>query len=79
MARAHAQGTLRPDVTAADLGPLLMMVAASFEITRTISPDLWRRYFALLVDGLRVGSPTPLPGPAPSHEDIDAAMCAARG
>ena len=74
VARAHAQGTLRADVTAPDLGPLLMMVAASFEVTRTIAPNLWRRYFTLVIDGLRVGSTTPLPGPAPSHEDIEAAL-----
>lgn len=79
VARAHTQGTLRPDATAADLGPLLMMVATSSALTRTVSPDLWRRYLAVLLDGLRAGSPTPLPGPAPSHEDIDTAMRAAHG
>ncbi|MFC5290167.1 TetR/AcrR family transcriptional regulator [Actinokineospora guangxiensis] len=71
VARAQAQGTVRPDVTGPDLGPILLMVAATFDIA---PPNLWRRYLTLALDGLRAGSTTPLPGPVPSHEDIDAAM-----
>ncbi|UVS81648.1 TetR/AcrR family transcriptional regulator [Actinokineospora sp. UTMC 2448] len=74
VARAQAQGTIRPDVTGADLGPLMTMLGASFDLTRHIAPDLWRRYFTLLLDGLRLGPPTPLPVASPSHDDIHEAM-----
>jgi AcrR family transcriptional regulator len=51
VARAHEQGALRPDVTDADLPILQLMVAAITE--NSGRPDLWRRYLAVLVEGLR--------------------------
>ncbi|MGW5052975.1 TetR/AcrR family transcriptional regulator [Actinokineospora sp. NPDC004072] len=74
VARAQAQGTLRPDITGADLGPLMSALGAIFDLTRPIAPDLWRRYFTLLLDGLRTGAPTPLPGASPHYDDLRKAM-----
>jgi hypothetical protein len=33
------------------------------DATRDVEPQFWQRYLALLVDGLRAGSATPLPRP----------------
>ncbi|CRK59625.1 Transcriptional regulator, TetR family [Alloactinosynnema sp. L-07] len=74
VSRAKEQGALRPDFEAPDIGPLLIMVAASAELTRAIDPDLWRRYLTMLLDGIRAGCSSPLRIDAPTHEQMDQAM-----
>jgi len=49
--RAKAQGALRPDMQPWDLPMVQLMVAPS--PTTPGTPDLWRRYLRLLLDGLR--------------------------
>jgi AcrR family transcriptional regulator len=53
-ARAQADGHLRADVVPTDFPMLLRMIAAVAEFTREVRPELWRRYLAILLDGLRV-------------------------
>ncbi|GAA3433772.1 TetR/AcrR family transcriptional regulator [Kutzneria kofuensis] len=66
LARAQEQGSVRPDLAAADLPRLLAMVAATIPFDDRAG---WRRYLVLLADLLR-GTPTgPLP-PLPA-EDAD--------
>jgi AcrR family transcriptional regulator len=50
--RAKQQGKLRADFDAGDVAVLHAMVAAAVRETSALSPDLWRRYFGLIVDGL---------------------------
>jgi AcrR family transcriptional regulator len=51
MARARAQGAMRADATTDDLS---LMMCGLGPVIRTIpSPDAWRRYVALMLDGLR--------------------------
>lgn len=50
--RAKKQGKLRADFDASDVAVLHAMVAAAVRETSALSPDLWRRYFGLVVDGL---------------------------
>jgi AcrR family transcriptional regulator len=50
--RAKQQGKLRADFDPGDVPVLHAMVAAAVRETHAISPDLWRRYFGLIVDGL---------------------------
>lgn len=64
--RAKAAGALREDFDHHDLPLIQMMVAAVADVTRDVDPEAWRRYFALLLDGLRPGAATPLP-----HEGLD--------
>jgi hypothetical protein len=52
VARAQAQGMLRGDLVPADFPVLQLMVGAVTD--HTGSPGLWRRYLAILIDGLRV-------------------------
>ena len=58
--RAQASGTLRADVVAADLPLLEFMLSSAAELTPPDAPQLWRRYFALALDGLRTPDPHPL-------------------
>jgi AcrR family transcriptional regulator len=68
--RAQKQGKLRADFDASDVAVLHAMVAAAFRETSELSPELWRRYLGLIVDGLAskrssttdtgIGSPGPL-------------------
>ena len=79
-ARAAADGHLRPDVAPTDFPMVLRMVASIAEFTRDVRPELWRRYVALVLDGLRVArdEPTPLSeGPLLSPE-LDQAKAAWR-
>ena len=68
VARAQEQGTLRADVVPADFPILQLMVGA---VTDHIGqPGLWRRYLAIVIDGLRArpGEPSSLPD-LPVSED----------
>jgi AcrR family transcriptional regulator len=49
---AKQQGRLRADFDPSDVAVLHAMVAAAVRETSALSPDLWRRYFGLIVDGL---------------------------
>ena len=60
--KAQRQGTLRPDLLPPDLPVLQLMVAAVTD--HTGQPELWRRYLALVIDGMRArpeGQNAPLP------------------
>jgi AcrR family transcriptional regulator len=51
--RAHAEGALRPDITAEDVPLLLMMVSEVAHHSHAVRPDIYGRYLQLLIDGLR--------------------------
>ena len=61
--RAHKQGTLRSDFTAEDLPVVFWTTGRVIESTAAVAHDYWRRYLALVLDGLRAESATPLPRP----------------
>jgi AcrR family transcriptional regulator len=74
IARAQASGELRPDVGYEDVSVLLWTTGRVVDATRDVEPSFWRRYLALLVDGLRTGSATPLPRPPLSAAQHGRAM-----
>ncbi|HWG26385.1 helix-turn-helix domain-containing protein [Actinospica sp.] len=60
VARAHEQGSLRAEIIGPDFPILQLMLGAVTD--HTGHPELWRRYFALLIDGLRARpDDTPMP------------------
>ena len=63
IARAQAQGTLRPDFTPEDVPLLFWSSGRVAQMTSDVVPELWRRYLGLLLDGLRASAATPLPHP----------------
>jgi AcrR family transcriptional regulator len=76
IARAQADGHLRPDFDTGDLVIVHVMLGAVAEYSQHVQPRLWRRYLALLLDGLRTerDTPSPLPEPALDEPAIDEAM-----
>lgn len=63
--RAREHGAVRTDVTGADI--ILLMCAPNY-VTNSVPdapPDLWRRYLAIIFDGLRPEGAHPLPHPPP--------------
>jgi AcrR family transcriptional regulator len=74
--RAHAAGVLRRDVHVRDLPFIHMMLGAVVDASHEIEPDLWRRYLAMLLDGLRARPKErrPLPVPALAEAELDHAM-----
>jgi AcrR family transcriptional regulator len=72
--RAQASGPLRDDVVATDPPLLQFMVSSAAELTPPHAPELWRRYLALAIDGLRTPDPHPLPQPGLSPDELDVAV-----
>ena len=70
--RAQASGDLRGDFEATDLKMIAFMLASLAEYTAAVTPDVWRRYLAMLIDGLRPSrrEVSPLPVPAPSVSEL---------
>jgi AcrR family transcriptional regulator len=68
--RARSAGAIRADVEVDDLGLLFEQLAAIRVEDRERTNQLRQRYLALLLDGLRERSAAPLPGPAPSWEEV---------
>lgn len=51
--RAQAAGVLRADLRPTDVPLIEMMLAAVADYARPARPEIWRRYLALIMDGLR--------------------------
>ncbi|MGI8430076.1 MAG: TetR/AcrR family transcriptional regulator [Solirubrobacteraceae bacterium] len=73
--RAQAAGSLRKDFSPQDIPLLQMMLGATVDAAEAIRPDLWRRYLALTLDGMRVDRPhEPLPVPPADLDELDCVM-----
>lgn len=69
MQRARDAGVVRPDVEGSDLGCIIGMLCEVSDLGAGLEPPLWRRYFDVLVAGLRPDGP-PLAGRALSDEEF---------
>jgi AcrR family transcriptional regulator len=78
VARARRSGQLRADVEVNDFFPLVGMVGAASEFMCAVEPSNWRRYFAIVLDGLRAepGTPSELPGRSLTTDEIVVAKAA---
>ena len=74
--RAQASGDLRGDFEATDVKMIAFMLASLAEYAAAVTPDVWRRYLAMLIDGLRPsrGEVSRLPVPAPSAQQLGELM-----
>jgi AcrR family transcriptional regulator len=71
VARSQQQGSLRPDFTPEDLPLVFWTAGRVIEETAAIAPDYWRRYLALLCDGLRADAASPLPHPPLTRAQLE--------
>jgi AcrR family transcriptional regulator len=67
--RAKAAGVLREDVVTEDLPQLTDAIGNVAAQWSEVRPDLWRRYLAIILDGLRPGG-SPLEAAPPTLEDL---------
>lgn len=74
--RAQAAGALRTDLEPQDM-IFLIFAAGHASPCRIEIGDLWRRYLAVILDGMRPSAATPLPVPAPEVDEVEAALEAA--
>lgn len=75
--RARAAGDLRPDLTATDVAVLEVAALGTVEFTAPAGPDAWRRYLAIMMDGMsaRPGGVTePLVQPPLDDDQTEACM-----
>jgi AcrR family transcriptional regulator len=70
--RAQASGDLRADFEAPDVKMIAFMLASLAEYAAAVTPDVWRRYLVMLIDGLRPSRAgvTALPVPAPTEREL---------
>ena len=72
--RAQAAGQLRPDLRPTDIPFILFVLAEAAQFARRVSPEIWRRYLTLVLDGLRPEregvSPLPVPALLPDEFEM---------
>jgi AcrR family transcriptional regulator len=71
LARAQTAGQLRRDIGETDVALIQFMLTGLSDITLQADPEVWRRYLAIVLDGLRAPAPAELPVPALSREALD--------
>jgi AcrR family transcriptional regulator len=73
--RAQQDGYLRPDLSPTDMPIFGLMTGTVSEFAGNVDPQLWRRYVAILLDGIRQRSDqTPLTINALEEAELEAAM-----
>jgi AcrR family transcriptional regulator len=74
--RAQAAGQLRTDLRPTDIPFIVFLLAEATHLAHGASPEIWRRYLTLILDGLRPGrdDTTPLPVAALLPEEMEKSM-----
>ena len=71
--RAQEDGTVRADVSVQDIPFLINAIASAAGPLANAFPDLWQRYLAIVLDGLRPGC-QPLPVDVPTPQAVERAL-----
>ncbi|NLU84826.1 TetR/AcrR family transcriptional regulator [Rhodococcus sp. HNM0569] len=72
---AKADGSVRRDFSSTDLGVLSFTIQAAVDFGTDVSPEVWRRVFGMLIDGIRAdGQRTPLESPALTQPQLARAL-----
>ncbi len=76
--RARAAGALQPDIEPSDLFAMIHMVDGLAEFAKPINSDIWRRYMAITLNGIRADSIArqELPVRALTDDEVDQAKTA---
>jgi AcrR family transcriptional regulator len=72
--RAQESGALRADLEVTDVALLQFLVSGVADFAGPIATGLGLRYLTIVLDGLRTPDPSPLPGPALTRDEFDAAI-----
>ena len=75
--RAQEEGDLRVDLTGTDVAVLELAALGAAEFTVAAAPDAWRRYLAIMLDGMRTrpdGRGEPLYQPPLDDDQLDTCM-----
>jgi len=76
--RARDSGALRHDAEPGDAVVVFAMLGAAYDLPDTPAGPAWRRYLAVLLDGLHAGEHAPLPVPAPTFGSLDDVIAASK-
>jgi AcrR family transcriptional regulator len=78
--RAQRAGAVRADLDPTDIPLIELMLTATAGYAHEVRPGIWRRYLALILDGLRPapGAATPLPEPALTPAEFEQSMRSTR-
>jgi AcrR family transcriptional regulator len=76
--RAKALGVVRADAEPQDIAAIFNLLGPAFEMSRT-SEGIWRRYLALILDGLRATDRPVLPAPPQPLAEVDVVRRASKG
>jgi AcrR family transcriptional regulator len=76
LARAQAAGQVRGDLGPTDIPFIVFVLTEATVLARQASPDIWRRYLTLIMDGMRPAREgvTPLPVPALLPGEMEKSM-----
>ena len=70
--RARSAGRLRADVGQGDVEIILAMIGGLMDVSVHVDPDLWRRYLAMVLDGIQSGGRhDEIPGKPPEQPEIE--------
>ena len=70
--RAHVAGRLRADVGQGDIEIILGMLGSLMDASLHVNPDLWRRYLAMVLNGIQRGDwQEEIPGKPPGQREIE--------
>ncbi|MED5815144.1 helix-turn-helix domain-containing protein [Mycolicibacterium sp. 050232] len=73
--RAQGDGYLRPEVSSTDMPLFGLLSGTVSEFAGNVDPDLWRRYVAILLEGMRYhDDQEPIPVKALDGDELDTAM-----
>ena len=53
VARVKATGVVRPDFEVTDVFVLFLLIGSVTDFAGEVAPQLWRRYFEIMIDGIR--------------------------
>ncbi|WP_431047916.1 TetR/AcrR family transcriptional regulator [Roseateles sp. L2-2] len=74
--RGQKAGVIRPDAAPTDVGPMLVMLRTVIDLSPPGKPELWRRYLAVMLDGLRADERRPILSDGLTTDEFDAFIAA---
>ncbi len=71
VAHAQAAGRLRADLGQSDIAIILAMLGGLIDAALPVEPELWRRYLAIVLNGMQCEAGDEFPGQPPDQPQLD--------